>query len=116
MARNVGSVPTWRGSRQRFSRDDLFTAILDPSKDISRLRSHHGHRASGKIYHGIVIYQSPGLLMLQTTPDTTVRLMGDEIQTVQTGHISFMPTGLLDTATDRDLADLYEYLKTVRKK
>jgi hypothetical protein len=27
-----------------------------------------------------------------------------------------MPAGLLDDATDQDLADLYAYLKTLRKK
>ena len=71
---------------------------------------------AGKTYNGILIYDSPDLTLLQTTPDTTVRLTREELLTTQPSNVSFMPAGLLDDAADADLRDLYAYLKTLRKK
>ena len=70
---------------------------------------------SGKTYNGLLIYQSAEANLLQTTPDTTVRISKAELLTIEPGKISFMPTGLLDDAKDADLSDLYAYLKSLRK-
>jgi hypothetical protein len=51
---------------------------------------------------------------MQTTPDTTIRIAGDEILSMKKGRVSLMPSGLLNDASDLDLADLYAYLKTVK--
>ena len=109
--------PELTGIGQRFSRDDLFTAIVDPNKDISpAFVATLITTTSGKVYNGMMIYESEQLYLLQTTPDTTVRIAGEEVQTVQASAISFMPVGLLDDVADNDLADLYAYLKSLRKK
>jgi putative heme-binding domain-containing protein len=109
--------PELTGIAQRFSRDDLFTAIIDPSKDISpAFVSTMIATTTGKVYNGMVVYESKQLYLLQTTPDTTVRISGEEVQSVQPSAISFMPTGLLDDAKDGDLADLYAYMSSLRKK
>src|SRR5581483_556992 len=109
--------PDLAGAAQRFGRADLFTAILDPSKDIApAYQPTTVTTTAGKVYSGLLIYDSPELRLLQTTPDTTVRIPGTEVQFVQPGRTSFMPAGLLDDATDRDLADLYGYLQTLRKR
>jgi putative membrane-bound dehydrogenase-like protein len=108
--------PDLSGVGQRFSRDDLFTAILDPSKDI--LPAFQPTRIvtkAGKTYNGLLIYQSAEATLLQTTPDTTVRIGKDELLLAEPGKISFMPTGLLDDTKDADLSDLYAYLKSLRK-
>lgn len=108
--------PDLSGVGQRFSRDDLFTAILDPSKDI--LPAFQPTRIvtkSGKTYNGLLIYQSAEATLLQTTPDTTVRIGKDDLLLAEPGKISFMPTGLLDDARDGDLSDLYAFLKSLRK-
>src|SRR5262249_16644847 len=50
--------PDLRGVAGRFSRDDLLTAILEPSKDISpRYRTTLIATENGKIYQGLVIYE-----------------------------------------------------------
>ena len=109
--------PELTGIAQRFSRDDLFTAILDPSKDISpAFVATQIATTTGKVYNGMLIYESEQLYLLQTTPDVTVRISGEEVLTVQPSTISFMPTGLLDDMKDADLADLYAYLTSLRKK
>ena len=113
-ARRLG--PDLAGIAQRFARNDLFIHIVDPSKEISPAYVPTVViTVSGKIHQGMLIYKSQELTLLQTSPDTTVRIPGNEVQSVQSGRVSFMPTGLLDNATDRDLADLYAYLKTLRK-
>ncbi len=114
-ARRLG--PDLTGIAQRFSRDDLFTAIIDPSKDISpAYRPTTIITKSGKTYNGMLIYDSPALTLLQTTPDTTVRISREDLQVSQPSTISFMPAGLLDDLTDGDLRDLYAYMKGLRKK
>jgi putative heme-binding domain-containing protein len=113
-ARRLG--PDLAGIAQRFSRDDLFLHIVDPNKDISPAFVPTAIvTTSGKTYTGMLIYKSQELTLLQTSPDTTVRIPGAEVESVRPSRVSFMPTGLLDDAADRDLADLYAYLKSLRK-
>ncbi len=114
-ARRLG--PDLAGVGQRFSLEDLFTAIVDPSKDVApAFRSTTVMTANGKAHNGIVIYSSQEVTLLQTTPDTTVRIPRSEVQLIQASPISFMPVGLLDDAKDQELADLAAYLKTLKAK
>jgi putative membrane-bound dehydrogenase-like protein len=114
-ARRLG--PDLAGAAQRFSRDDLFVAIFDPSKDIAPAYVPKSIVTnSGKTYSGMIIYESPALTLLQTTPDTTVRIPGSHVQSIQPSRVSFMPTGLIDDLADGEIADLYAYLQSLRKK
>lgn len=108
--------PSLAGAAARFARDDLFTAIIDPSKDVAPLYhtlsivTHDGHS-----YHGLAVYESSQTVLLQISADTTVRIPGEEIAAMRPSRQSLMPVGLLNDLTDQDLADLYAYLKTLRK-
>lgn len=96
---------------RRFSRNDLFTAILDPGRDVSpTYRLTQVETESGTVVTGQLLYESPETMLIQTSPDTTVRLAGQEIRSIRKSPLSPMPSGLLRDATDRDLADLYAYL------
>jgi putative heme-binding domain-containing protein len=109
--------PDLAGIAQRFSRDDLFTAIIDPSKDIlPAYRAVMITTKAGKVYNGMEIYASPSLTLLQTAPDTTVRIPGEDLLSSQPSSVSFMPSGLLDELTDAQVRDLYTYLKELRKR
>jgi putative heme-binding domain-containing protein len=109
--------PDLRGVASRFSRDDLFTAILQPSKDVSpRYRTTLIATADGKTHQGIIIYEAVDSLILQTGPATTVRIANPRITDRRTTQISLMPPGLLDKLTDREIADLYAFLKSERPK
>ena len=106
--------PSLVGAAARMSPGDLFAAVVDPSRDVAAAyRTTQVMTTDGQIYHGVPIYESPESTLLQTGPDETVRIRGEEIESIETSGQSLMPTGLLDQATDQDLADLYAYLQTL---
>jgi putative membrane-bound dehydrogenase-like protein len=103
--------PDLHGVTGRFSRADLFTAIVQPSKDISpRYRTTLVETVEGKSYQGLVIYEAVDGILLQT-PTGTVRLAGEQIAARRPSPLSLMPAGLLDPLPDREVADLYAYLR-----
>ncbi len=108
--------PSLAGAAARFSRDDLFTAIIDPSKDVAPLyQTVSVVTHDGQSYHGLAVYESSQTVLLQTSADTTLRIAGDQISAMRPSRQSLMPVGLLNDLTDQDLADLYAYLLTLRK-
>jgi putative heme-binding domain-containing protein len=105
--------PDLRGVTGRFARPDLFAAIVQPSKDVSpRYRTTQITTAAGKVYQGLIVYEAVDSVLLQTGPAATVRLTNPQIRERRTTNTSLMPAGLLDKLSDRDIADLYAYLKT----
>ncbi len=107
--------PDLKGAAGRFSRADLFTAILQPSKDVPpRYRTTLLTTNAGKSYQGMIVYEAADSLMLQTGPLTTVRLTDTQISERHLSTRSLMPAGLLDRLSDREIADLYAYLKELR--
>jgi putative membrane-bound dehydrogenase-like protein len=112
-ARAIG--PDLRGVASRFSRDDLFTAILQPSKDVSpRYQTTLVAAADGKLYQGTIIYEAVDSLILQTGADTTIRITNSQIVERRATPNSLMPAGLLDKLNDSEVADLFAYLKSMR--
>ena len=90
-------------------------AIVDPSKDVSPLyQTTQVVTAAGKVVTGLIIYESPDGTLVQTDPDNTVRVAGDEIVALRKSRISLMPSGLLNDLPDQDIADLLEYLKSLQ--
>lgn len=108
--------PDLTGVTSRLSREDLFVAILDPSRDISPtyLPKLVTTKSSGS-YTGFMVYDSPTAKLVQTGPDTTVRLLGEEVTGVVDTRVSLMPTGLLNGLKDTEIADFYAFLKTLKK-
>ncbi len=104
--------PALSGVGKRFSRDDLLTAILQPSKDVSpRYRPTRITTTDGKTHIGMIVYEATDGVILQTGPDTTIRVAGNLIETKKVLETSLMPAGLLDNLTDREIADLLAYLR-----
>jgi putative membrane-bound dehydrogenase-like protein len=103
--------PDLRGVGRRFSRADLFTAIVQPSKDVSpRYRTTQIITEDDKVYQGLVVYEAVDSLLLQTGPATTVRLTNPQVRERRQTELSLMPAGLLDRLTDAEIKDLYAYL------
>jgi len=108
--------PELAGAATRFSRDDLFGAIVDPNKEVAPpYQTTEVVTEDGQVYNGLVVYESPDTTMLQTGPDTVVRVGGVRKDRMRKSSVSLMPVGLLNDATDRDLSDLYAYLKSMAK-
>ena len=109
--------PELKGVAARFSLSDMFTAIIDPNLEVSpTYQTTVIVTGSGQVYHGLIVYESPETTLLQTAPDTTVRITNTDRSSVRRGRQSLMPTGLLDTLDDQDLSDLYAYLRTLSEK
>jgi putative membrane-bound dehydrogenase-like protein len=108
--------PDLVGVANRFSRADLFTAILQPSRDVpARYQTTMVETKAGKTHQGIVIYDAVDSLILQTGAATTVRLDGAEVAHRYVSSQSLMPAGLLDALTDREIVDLYAYMRGMGK-
>jgi putative heme-binding domain-containing protein len=106
--------PELKGAATRLARDDLFTAIVEPNLEVSpAYQTTVIATNSGQVYHGLVVYESPETTLLQTAPDTTVRITNTDKSSVRRGTQSIMPTGLLDPLSDQDLSDLYAYLRSL---
>jgi putative heme-binding domain-containing protein len=107
--------PDLRGAAGRFSREDLFRAIVEPSRDVSpAFASKLVLTRSGRAYRGVLIYDSPAVTLLQVSADVAARFGPGEIVETRDTEDSFMPAGLADGLKDGELADLYAYLKTLR--
>jgi putative membrane-bound dehydrogenase-like protein len=106
--------PDLRGVAGRFSRDDLFTAILQPGRDVpARYRTELVATTDGQVYQGMVVYEAVDGVILQTGATTTMRLAGDQIASRRDAPGSLMPQALLDRLSDGEIADLYAYLKSL---
>lgn len=106
--------PDLTGIAGRFSRDDLFTAILQPSRDVAdRYQTTIVETTGGKLYQGIVVYEAVDGLLLVTGPAQNVRIAGADIAARSVSRLSLMPAGLLDNLLDQEIGDLYSYLKSL---
>lgn len=110
---NQALGPPLQGVTKRFSRNDLFTAILDPSRDVPpRYRPTRITTDDGKMFDGVVIYDAVDGVILQTGADTTVRVAGERIESRKQLTTSPMPAGLLDPLSDAEIVDLLAYLRS----
>lgn len=106
--------PDLAGAASRFSREDLLAAIYDPNRDVSPLyQSTQLTTRSGQSHFGLLVYESPEGTLLQTGPDTTIRVMDEDYGARRPSRMSLMPTGLLDGVNDAEIGDLYKFLQTL---
>lgn len=108
--------PDLAGVAGRFSRDDLFTAILQPNKEVAdRYRVTEIATTDGKVHRGLIVYTAFDGVILRTGLAESVRVPGKSIESRATVARSLMPSGMLDAASDADLANLYAYLRELKK-
>jgi putative heme-binding domain-containing protein len=103
--------PDLKGVAKRFSRDDLFAAIIEPNRDISpRYQTTSIETKSGKVFTGLIVYESVDGLLLRDADHQTYRIEATDIESKHLQRNSLMPAGLLKEAQAEDLAHLYAYL------
>ncbi|GAB4146999.1 MAG: HEAT repeat domain-containing protein [Planctomycetaceae bacterium] len=108
--------PDLAGVAKRFSRDDVFTAIIQPNRDVSpRYQTTLIQTKAGKTYTGLIIYQSVDGVTLRNGTNQTFRFEADDIEERRTLNSSLMPTGLLKGLKPEDLADLYAYIQSLAR-
>ncbi len=107
--------PDLTGVTGRFSREDLFTAIAAPSRDVApAFRTTLVELTDGRTVSGLIAFESADGLIVQTGATTTVRVANSDIAARRPGKESLMPSGLLDGFSPSDLADLYGYLQMLK--
>jgi hypothetical protein len=105
--------PGLSGAASRFSPVDLFRAILFPNRDISPLYRFNEYRLrNGDVHVGRTAFYAADGVVLRTGAGI-VRLDQAEIVSQQASERSIMPEGLLEGLSESDLADLYQYLKSL---
>lgn len=106
--------PDLNGATGRFSIEDLFIAIVQPSRDVSaRYQTTIIETASGQVYSGLIVYESTDGLLLRNATLQTFRIETADIEERRKSPVSLMPAGLLKDLTPDDYADLYAYLASL---
>jgi putative heme-binding domain-containing protein len=106
--------PDLAGVGRRLSREDLFAAMVAPSRDVApAYRPLVVETADGRAIAGVLVFESAEALIVRTGPSTIERIDGLSIASRRTGTTSLMPAGLLRGATEKELADVYAYLKSL---
>tara|TARA_B100001094_G_scaffold315972_1_gene356613 strand:- start:327 stop:1076 length:750 start_codon:yes stop_codon:yes gene_type:complete len=105
--------PSLDNIAKRFSRDDLFRHINEPSLSLSDLYKATQITTADGVYIGMKVYGSEAQTILETGSNETIRFSRHDILSERSPNQSPMPAGLLLGASTLDLADLYAYLKTL---
>ena len=106
--------PDLAGVSSRFSRDDLFIAIVAPSRDVSnRYQTTVVSTKDGKSYSGLIVYESTDGFLLRNSSGQTFRIEAAQVDEKRKSPVSLMPSGLLKGLTSGDYADLYAYMRSL---
>ncbi len=109
--------PDLAGAADRFSRNDFFTAILMPSRDVSaRYQTTMITTKEGKSFSGMIVYESIDGLLLRNALQQTFRIEANNIDERRLSPVSLMPAGLLKDLTPGDYADLYAYVVSLGRR
>ena len=91
--------------------NSLLTAILDPSRDIdARYRNVLIETTDGLTVGGLLLEENASTIRLQVKPDQRATILRQDVDSLMTQSISFMPEGLEKELTVEDLRDLIRYL------
>ncbi len=110
--------PDLTAASRRFSRRDLLTSIIEPSKVIAEnYRSVQIVTSDGKTHVGQTVfggdYRSPRLRLAvdPSHPLKTIEIEKSTIELQKPSPVSWMPAGLMDTLTRDEILDLVAYIE-----
>lgn len=105
--------PDLTGAGQRLNRRDLLEAIVRPSAVVpDRYRYVLFQMKDGLAVAGIVERDDDNEVMIRTAGAGLMTLSKSDILAQAPQRLSLMPTGVLETASERDIADLFAFLAT----
>jgi putative heme-binding domain-containing protein len=97
----------------RHDTETLLFQVVDPNAEIRE-----GYRTSlvatldGRILSGIVVEQDGQALVLRDADGAVTTIARDDIVAVRGSETSLMPEGLLSEMRERDVLDLFAFLRT----
>lgn len=113
---NEGAMvgPRLDGAGRRFALEDLLRAMIEPNHAISDQYRQTLFMINGKPIVGRLSNLNEDQLMITTDlldPTQYVAVDRDDIDSQRPSAVSVMPSGLLNTLTGDEIADLVEFLK-----
>ncbi len=97
---------------QRFGRNDLLDAILEPSRSISdQWASVEFVTRDKKVVAGVILSETADTVVVQPVGAPQVSVPVQDIEKREVAKVSPMPEGLLNTLTLREIADLLAFLE-----
>lgn len=101
----------------KLPKDALLESILDPSAGISfGFEAWTIESKSGEELFGLIVSETGDELSVKTVGGAVTKLKKSDVAKRQQSKLSAMPTGLQQAMTTQELADLLEYLTTLKKK
>jgi putative heme-binding domain-containing protein len=89
---------------------DLLEAVVYPGATFVReFETYSIHTKSGK-YTGIIKLRTPEVIVLETSPQSSVRITRNDIISTEVPDVSMMPQGLDQLLTRQEMADLMTFL------
>ncbi len=108
-----GVGPDLTSVPNKFTKQYLVEAIINPSKDISdQYQAQTVLTSGGQVLSGIVIEQDPETILIYTSDPKVEprRVSTDDIEEIRPSQVSQMPSGLLDRMNADELRDLMAYI------
>lgn len=100
----------------RMDRESLFENILDPSAIItSGYETWQAITKSEDEYYGLLAEQTEAEVFIKDAKNNAIRLKKSDLNRLQQIPVSIMPLGLQASLTTDELADLVEYLVSLKK-
>jgi putative heme-binding domain-containing protein len=100
---------------KKYNRAQLLETILEPSKAVdAKYLTYVLETKSGKLYSGLLAEKSDQAVVLKTTENKPIRVTSDDVELLVTQQKSLMPELLLRDMTIQDVADLLEYLASLK--
>ena len=101
----------------KLPKDALLESILDPSAGISfGFEAWSVETKAGEEVFGLIVSETGEDVSVKTVGGAVTKLKKADLARRQQSKLSIMPAGLQQTMTTQELADLLEYLTTLKKK
>lgn len=102
-----------KGIRQR-GLASIMLNVLDPNREVKpAFVSYVVLTESGRVFSGMIISENANSVTIQQPDGKPVTVQRNEIETLKSTSLSFMPEGLEKQIDLQSMADLLEYLNTV---
>jgi putative membrane-bound dehydrogenase-like protein len=102
-----------KGIRQRGLASILLN-VLDPNREVKpTFVSYVLLTEGGRVYSGMIFSENANSVTIQQPDGNQVTIQRNEIETLKSTALSFMPEGLEKQIDQQAMADLLEYLNTV---
>lgn len=93
----------------------LLDSLLDPNKEVEpAFQAYSVLTVDGQQLTGLVVERTDAAVTLRAADGTVSRIPADSIERMQPQPQSLMPSGLVETMTAEQLADLLAYLSSLR--